>query len=163
MASPLPQQGLSPRVRGNPPDSLSDGILRRSIPASAGEPALRPHGEPQLRVYPRECGGTSWSFAPPVENTGLSPRVRGNHARFRDHGAEPRSIPASAGEPAPARRGCLITWVYPRECGGTDTSPPLQRAGRGLSPRVRGNPSNRCPIRTCRRSIPASAGEPIPT
>ena len=95
-----------------------------------------------MKGYPRECGGTSVNV-----KTGES---------------RPGSIPASAGEPGVQ---CPVShWgrVYPRECGGTDTyaiaafalnGPIPAKCGgttdgdadaddlRGLSPRVRGNPS----------------------
>ena len=50
--------------------------------------------------------------------------------------------------------------VYPRACGGTSDSWAVRFVGRGLSPRVRGNPMF-CSIDTSStRSIPARAGEP---
>ena len=52
------------------------------------------------------------------------------------------------------------TGVYPRECGGTLPSRPRPRPGRGLSPRVRGNPLAEAPELRPPGSIPASAGEP---
>ena len=142
-ARPHVQEGLSPRVRGNP-IRLSCLHERRqgSIPACAGEPRVRPVLQLERQwVYPRVCGGTSTVH---IE-------------------ASARSIPACAGEPfrrcgsggglSPRVRGNLQRTyqspeqeVYPRVCGGTS-----QIASRyGLSPRVRGKP----------RSIPACAGEP---
>ena len=71
-----------------------------------------------------------------------------------------RSIPASAGEPCNLRRQRSTRWVYPRECGGTQTIATGEDVGKGLSPRVRGN--HGYPIEQVHemRSIPASAGEP---
>ena len=137
----------------------------------------------------RSCGGTGCAD---WRGLGLSPRVRGNLDRH-PRGSEPArfgrnmtalrgsipagscrhssrspdevaggSIPAGAGEPASLV--CCI--VYPRGCGGTDVDADRSR---GLSPRVRGNPSprrgRRChPNRRTVRpegSIPAGAGEPL--
>ena len=72
--------GLSPRVRGNPEGALAVKVQVRSIPARAGEPSasdlnLRPHS-----VYPRACGGTRCCSVTSNPPSGLSPRVRGNHA-----------------------------------------------------------------------------------
>ena len=54
-----PEQGLSPRVRGNPETEIAEYAEARSIPACAGEPTRRcPHGQSHW-VYPRVCGGTS--------------------------------------------------------------------------------------------------------
>ena len=158
-----PAPGLSPRVRGNPWAGIVHWSNQRSIPACAGEPSpiRSPRqqgesipacaGEPkfllcssgQTQVYPRVCGGTRGSWRRCSWRKGLSPRVRGN----RNHIRQPhtpvyrRSIPACAGEPL------LGVWipqpnkVYPRVCGGTVCQRTLQVLGRGLSPRVRGNPS----------------------
>ena len=55
----------------------------------------------------------------------------------------------------------LAETVYPRECGGTSVSHAASVEGQGLSPRVRGNPCVDVRDFHCRRSIPASAGEPL--
>ena len=53
-----------------------------------------------------------------------------------------RSIPACAGEPdVPTWDTSPTIAVYPRVCGGTTPRPLSTRSARGLSPRVRGNPS----------------------
>ncbi len=77
-ASSGAEQGLSPRVRGNP--CLPTGFLQilGSIPARAGEPALRPRRQPSPGVYPRACGGTLNPRGGVPVRKGLSPRVRGN-------------------------------------------------------------------------------------
>ena len=70
--------GLSPRVRGNQNHKYDPRLPMRSIPASAGQPALHDFGAEDNKVYPRECGATFvvLVFSPLQE--GLSPRVRGN-------------------------------------------------------------------------------------
>ena len=76
---------------------------------------------------------------------------------YPDYGG---SIPACAGEP-PAQHGAdVISAVYPRVCGGTQTIPDPPLPKRGLSPRVRGNRDT--PLYRAGRagSIPACAGEP---
>ena len=70
--------GLSPRVRGNRGAACSSFVSFGSIPACAGEPPLRGAAPAGGWVYPRVCGGTSISPSFPVDNRGLSPRVRGN-------------------------------------------------------------------------------------
>ena len=71
--------------------------------------------------------------------SGLSPRVRGNRARYPATPSLCRSIPACAGEPAVGYPGRLTQWVYPRVCGGTNLRSAVLLLIRGLSPRVRGN------------------------
>ena len=134
----------------------------RSIPACAGEP--RPNANPGLKtaVYPRVCGGTRGKKRPSPAGNGLSPRVRGNPGRPGRRPSNSGSIPACAGEPAPAGAVSAMMGVYPRVCGGTPRWRRVQRIRRGLSPRVRGN---RIAIMVGPRglgSIPACAGEPCP-
>ena len=135
-----PAQGLSPRVRGNPPGA---GLGRRhlgSIPACAGEPPPPRYRLQCRQVYPRVCGGTQSGPNPCNPAQGLSPRVRGNLKIGLAHRFRVRSIPACAGEPASCPVLAPGHRVYPRVCGGT----PAALAGGpnpcGLSPRVRGNP-----------------------
>ena len=70
------------------------------------------------------------------------------------------SIPAPAGEPA--ERCPAPSWrrVYPRAYGGTGPHAGHISLPRGLSPRLRGNPSRPRISTTRSGSIPAPAGEP---
>ncbi len=156
--------GLSPRVRGNRRDDTRAGKRRGSIPARAGEPIRfaplsrcrgvypRACGEPGVTrraaaifaVYPRACGGTIARRASQVHSDGLSPRVRGNPSSTLWRAPPARSIPARAGEPFPTHEIHPALRVYPRACGGTQTTIAKGLLGRGLSPRVRGNPPS-CP------------------
>ena len=109
------------------------------------------------------CGGTK-SNSTDAENTGgLSPRVRGNPHQAIAVRHLARSIPACAGEPhAQASLANSVT-VYPRVCGGTALMRALFASHTGLSPRVRGNPARRVSLTGCLGSIPACAGEPVPS
>ena len=153
--------GLSPRVRGNPVLSHIEGIPGRSIPACAGEPPPLPPPPPYTPVYPRVCGGTCSAAGEWRPLPGLSPRVRGNPSSGGAGGIGGGSIPACAGEPM---KSCLrwnLCRVYPRVCGGTYDALRNTLAGKGLSPRVRGNLYRLLPGADGVRSIPACAGEPI--
>ena len=137
---PAANTGLSPRVRGN-------------LPPSGW--AL-----PLARVYPRGYGGTIFNYDPTLTETGLSPRVRGNHF-VAPLGLVPLgSIPAGAGEPYPTCSRKRATRVYPRGCGGTCAINSFLSFVQGLSPRVRGNPSQTWTAGAALGSIPAGAGEP---
>ena len=70
------------------------------------------------------------------------------------------SIPACAGEPLSSFSLRFRLGVYPRVCGGTTPERCSTVWQLGLSPRVRGNPSERCRGGPGGRSIPACAGEP---
>ena len=86
--------------------------------------------------------------------------MRGNLVTDLRPVADRRSIPAYAGEPAPARHSDVIEQVYPRVCGGTGGLRARGLWRRGLSPRMRGNHHRARPGVRPGRSIPAYAGEP---
>ena len=134
-----PDEGLSPRVRGNPVDDLWRQDCPGSIPACAGEPWPRSATPRRKGVYPRVCGGTGLPRRVDRQGAGLSPRVRGNPTWPRELDCDLGSIPACAGEPKRQPFGMTSERVYPRVCGGTRTMEVLNKRIEGLSPRVRGN------------------------
>ena len=71
------------------------------------------------RVYPRVCGGTTYTSVHSGVTAGLSPRVRGNHMQWLAPKVDARSIPACAGEPVDGILALVEEEVYPRVCGGT--------------------------------------------
>ena len=87
--------------------------------------------------------------------------MRGSHARDFRFGSGKGSIPASAGQPARLLPRPSMRSVYPRECGAADTGFFETRGVTGLSPRVRGSHSCSRGDDRRRRSIPASAGQPL--
>ena len=155
------QSGLSPRVRGNLYVVAFWFLPERSIPACAGEPCPGTSSLLDPWVYPRVCGGTIRIAAAVAGAHGLSPRVRGNLAIRCDWQWSAGSIPACAGEPSPVLSHFVISWVYPRVCGGTTAGGKVQAQSLGLSPRVRGNPTQEREKMSNERSIPACAGEPF--
>ena len=134
-------EGLSPRVRGNQRPAEQNPHVVGSIPACAGEPSAKSGRSVRLRVYPRVCGGTLSREMATAAAPGLSPRVRGNPSVDQQWRVLEGSIPACAGEPAPAGRRAARSRVYPRVCGGTLRRHPRRRTRVG--------------------SIPACAGEPV--
>ncbi len=152
--------GLSPRVRGNLHAGRRADIRSRSIPARAGEPSLAFAASQSSWVYPRACGGTYSCPVGATASSGLSPRVRGNPDDYSDEYGSVGSIPARAGEPICTATRMITTAVYPRACGGTGDLVIGDRAGQGLSPRVRGNQLADGSVTNAKRSIPARAGEP---
>ena len=106
------------------------------------------------------CGGTPRRAFRSIAAHGLSPRVRGNQSLAVGLAAGRGSIPACAGEPLLAGAVAGAVAVYPRVCGGTRFRRFSPDSGKGLSPRVRGNPPFTPPKSTETGSIPACAGEP---
>ena len=101
-----------------------------------------------------------WSM---VGRRGLSPRGRGKHHQDAGDRLPARSIPAWAGEthcrlPLPSMRR-----VYPRVGGGNSTRPMWVLVRIGLSPRGRGKPFSSSDNNPSSRSIPAWAGETLPS
>ncbi len=155
-----PARGLSPRVRGSRHHVDRRRRGSRSIPACAGEP-----GKSRLEtrfswVYPRVCGGASRRFWHGWHRDGLSPRVRGSLPMRMRWDANPRSIPACAGEPVVYGHPSVLYGVYPRVCGGAGWELLGVSLCRGLSPRVRGSLGLDLAALERDRSIPACAGEP---
>ena len=154
-------RGLSPRLRGNRRGEVRAEQIHRSIPAPAGEPLIQSQAYIGRKVYPRACGGTVIAGDVHAFNAGLSPRLRGNRARFPGRRPCLGSIPAPAGEPASRASRSAFFSVYPRACGGTSYSLSGTGSANGLSPRLRGNPFHHRLVPVGRRSIPAPAGEPL--
>ena len=152
--------GLSPRVRGNHMADFKPITVQRSIPACAGEPLCPRRRILRHPVYPRVCGGTSCARPSSNNQSGLSPRVRGNPVALCRAGAGGGSIPACAGEPPDDAPAPAHSQVYPRVCGGTWRPACGKDEYVGLSPRVRGNPIRVIWGAISARSIPACAGEP---
>ena len=134
-----PSEGLSPRVRGNPSHEDVAVCGEGSIPACAGEPRREPWSSRRQEVYPRVCGGTAGEGLALGTGCGLSPRVRGNLKHASGLYGRVGSIPACAGEPEAAQVAANADGVYPRVCGGTESSRASPGGTSGLSPRVRGN------------------------
>ena len=111
-------------------------------------------------VYPRVGGGTRPTDRRRKDRKGLSPRGRGNRSLTPARSATLGSIPAWAGEPQFTGWLQVNARVYPRVGGGTLASPAVSAASSGLSPRGRGNLHHLGWPGSCRRSIPAWAGEP---
>ena len=152
--------GLSPQVRGSPtacPFCMGDA---GSIPAGAGEPRVLIAALPDMRVYPRRCGGAFRMAADPLRDVGLSPQVRGSLPAPAGYGSAAGSIPAGAGEPSRSLLHPIVDWVYPRRCGGANSEGRSGQSYRGLSPQVRGSPNSQHDPRRVVGSIPAGAGEP---
>ena len=134
-----PEEGLSPRVRGNRRRSQAVRLADGPIPACAGQPSATMNYESSTRAYPRVCGATSHHSAIAAHSAGLSPRVRGNLMNFVADLIAEGPIPACAGQPRSANPFQTKTGAYPRVCGATQRQDAGQRASTGLSPRVRGN------------------------
>ena len=106
-------------MRGNLERSFYNYRYHGSIPAHAGEPDADGGAALRAGVYPRACGGTSYSSFVAHAKKGLSPRMRGNRGSCARPQSISGSIPAHAGEPSKTLWRFSLLRVYPRACGGT--------------------------------------------
>ncbi len=111
--------------------------------------------------HPRACGANRVSHEIPVRFVGSSPRMRGKRCGAESATADPRIIPAHAGQTHRQGNGTCTGTDHPRACGANvcwidSTDVPI-----GSSPRMRGKPY-RFPLwRLSRRIIPAHAGQTV--
>ena len=152
--------GPSPHVRGSRDLVVEVPILRRSIPACAGEPPGARRRRGRTTVHPRMCGGAHAATVGVGVGVGPSPHVRGSRPRSPIPLIDSRSIPACAGEPVGCRRPRRAAAVHPRMCGGATSASERAWPGCGPSPHVRGSPREGDAPFELHGSIPACAGEP---
>ena len=122
--------GPSPRVRGKPALPPGDQSGLGSIPARAGETAIKNLTGLKLAVHPRACGGNTIRGAGARTHAGPSPRVRGKLRREWRREPLRGSIPARAGETGRRCARAAGSEVHPRACGGNSK----QKAKLGLRP-----------------------------
>ena len=151
--------GSSPRVRGTLHVQDVRPILRRFIPACAGNarrPLIRCTPCP---VHPRVCGERARAVRDSLASRGSSPRVRGTPAQPRLHRRRHRFIPACAGN---AIVECVVKaamLVHPRVCGERGRGVGWGDAPVGSSPRVRGTRAWPATLRPCAAVHPRVCGE----
>src|SRR5206468_2823624 len=91
---------------------------------------------------------------------GLSPRPRGNRGLRRSGSKSGGPIPAPAGQPRAIEDARTRRRAYPRARGATVATAIAKRAGGGLSPRPRGNLTDKIVALNAKGPIPAPAGQP---
>ena len=150
--------GSSPRARGTRPQEWRDGVIRRFIPACAGN-TRRSTSEASLQpVHPRVRGEHQIRAARTSPTIGSSPRARGTPGRDRRPASVDRFIPACAGNTRRSTSEASLQPVHPRVRGehqirAARTSPTI-----GSSPRARGTPGRDRRPASVDRFIPACAG-----
>ncbi len=84
---------------GKPRLTSSTNCKHRVYPRVYGGTGLDGDGVDGDGVYPRVYGGTAHELSYQENQTGLSPRVRGNRDPLERGKNQPGSIPACTGEP----------------------------------------------------------------
>jgi len=128
----------SPRVRGTRESGRRRHVVRRFIPAPAGNAPDNCMSVANISVHPRACGERD-RFSPPyTRRAGSSPRLRGTRRSAAD------------------RTACVP--VHPRACGERTRATSPIAASVGSSPRLRGTHDCRGSRFSGCRFIPAPAG-----
>ena len=130
--------GSSPRVRGTVSEGWKNILVRRFIPACAGNRCAMKTQPGHESVHPRVCGEQNNTLNTLVERLGSSPRVRGTVRDPEVTEVDQRFIPACAGNSIERSSAFRRRAVHPRVCGEQQLLALLKRNGNGSSPRVRG-------------------------
>ena len=150
--------GSSPRVRGTERQVILRKLIRRFIPACAGNRASAIFTAARSTVHPRVCGEQTKSRTRSRRSCGSSPRVRGTDSPRSRSNNRSRFIPACAGNRPQFQSARQSRSVHPRVCGEQAVIQVIKAKRDGSSPRVRGTD---CPLEnkgSRPRFIPACAG-----
>ena len=150
--------GSSPRERGTPFDHWTRNVVRRFIPARAGNTRATVTLPVPVAVHPRASGEHRLCFCTSRATTGSSPRERGTRRDRPQPCRHRRFIPARAGNTGEAMRAMAGPSVHPRASG--EHNEILNGAARrtGSSPRERGTQGWQDKRWHLVRFIPARAG-----
>ena len=106
--------GLSPLARGTPFLALFPFLLRRFIPAGAGNTSTLSITTDREPVYPRWRGEHPFIFVSSWRDLGLSPLARGTRTKYPSLNPRRRFIPAGAGNTIETFHAIKQAAVYPR-------------------------------------------------
>ncbi len=152
------ESGSSPRLRGTHAARLRNAVVRRIIPALAGNTIPAGSRNSNRRDHPRACGEHSTPPMSATLSTGSSPRLRGTPAAVWFYPVRRGIIPALAGNTDGACAQCGMVRDHPRACGehskGKDKAKPVV----GSSPRLRGTRRRHALGHRIAGIIPALAG-----
>ena len=109
--------GSSPRLRGTRRQRVVSYLVRRFIPAPAGNAETASRRWPDGSVHPRACGERFLGDKRIEGSTGSSPRLRGTRLHGARRGYDLRFIPAPAGNAPPTITPDTSSSVHPRACG----------------------------------------------
>ncbi len=133
--------GLSPLARGTLSGNLEQCLIRRFIPAGAGNTERHPDALTRCAVYPRWRGEHDRDQQLFKYWSGLSPLARGTRRCWNRSCRWTRFIPAGAGNTRSIARLAFHGSVYPRWRGEHTPSVLTPSAAIGLSPLARGTRS----------------------
>ena len=150
--------GSSPRVRGTVFVMSDPRLVKRFIPACAGNSRPSWARRVSSTVHPRVCGEQHLPNSQTSATNGSSPRVRGTENNDVFTNSVHRFIPACAGNSVRAQRNTSFQTVHPRVCGEQESCYHSRLRYSGSSPRVRGTVCEVTNTLALVRFIPACAG-----
>ena len=150
--------GSSPRTRGTVFEPTGDEVIKRFIPAHAGNSRARKCERLNLPVHPRARGEQSTAYTCGGLYRGSSPRTRGTGSARHAVRKRRRFIPAHAGNSWSCGMKRRVASVHPRARGEQLTVFSTSPSTLGSSPRTRGTDIPRRHRRPELRFIPAHAG-----
>ena len=109
--------GSSPRMRGKPSLSHTEGGIPGLIPAHAGKTTTADAQYSMPKAHPRACGENLKCERAARNNGGSSPRMRGKPLVDLVRAARPGLIPAHAGKTTRAYGVAVQAPAHPRACG----------------------------------------------
>ena len=155
---------VHPRAGGEHRDVVVRGVRAvRSIPARAGNTRRGSSEGATWPVHPRAGGEHRKRRSRSTCRAGPSPRGRGTRGSPPAGSGPDRSIPARAGNTGAGRAPRTDSSVHPRAGGEHGGMTAAARVEHGPSPRGRGTRIMLPRARPPRRSIPARAGNTLPS
>ena len=158
MATGLFDGGSSPRTRGTVLRVQRSALLRRFIPAHAGNSPRGRRSMTTFTVHPRARGEQLRFGRASVGVVGSSPRTRGTALATALESGDGRFIPAHAGNRYRRAFAASASTVHPRARGEQLCAQASSCASAGSSPRTRGTAVQAHHHHQCARFIPAHAG-----
>ena len=154
----LTNYGSSPPARGTRPFFPGPGVIRRFIPARAGNTRAWASNSMSLPVHPRPRGEHLSRSHSCIAVIGSSPPARGTPGWTASCSARLRFIPARAGNTTATARPTPTSSVHPRPRGEHGAGLHVCRGNLGSSPPARGTHDGDHRVSRAQRFIPARAG-----
>ena len=151
--------GRSPLTRGRPRDLTDFQVVRRSIPAHAGQTVQATGRRSRRGVDPRSRGADRPTSGRWTRGRGRSPLTRGRRGQRLLQLGDGGSIPAHAGQTGHYQVGLGGLKVDPRSRGADSNSGGWSGVASGRSPLTRGRPIPGRRAGAYCGSIPAHAGQ----
>ena len=148
-------------MRGTQTAEYGDKLCEGLIPTYAGNTHPAQTQARCMRAHPHVCGEHFQMFQGRPEKPGSSPRMRGTRCSTASTVSLAGLIPTYAGNTPPSRGRCVCLWAHPHVCGEHCLSQREFTVAVGSSPRMRGTPCAKQPVKIHLGLIPTYAGNTL--